>query len=748
MILYDSDGREVLRQDREGISVPAGGNGEYELGGTVDHPLLWSAETPQLYTAVLSLRDGSGNEIEALSSRFGFRKIEIRDKRVYINGRQVFFRGVNRHDTHPIHGEAIPVESMIEDIVLMKRHNINTVRTSHYPNSPKMYALYDHYGLYVMDEADLENHANHSIGERESWLPAFLDRIERVIERDKNHPSVIFWSLGNEGGAGTNFDAMYRRVKEMDPTRPVHYEGKNDAADIDSHMYPDIPRMIGFDRSGSDKPYFLCEYAHAMGNSPGNLLEYWDYIENRSERMIGGCIWDWVDQGIIKPGGPQDRYYCGGDFGDSPNDADFCINGLTTPDRRVTAKLRELKSVYQYVRIDYYIRGRLKLYNGYDFTPLDEFSLRWELLRDGEVIESGDRPLPPIAPRETGIVEIPYRTWTGTDHEYFLNVSIHLNRNTIWADKGHTVAYSQVKPGTGGFVPPSPGRGEVTLTERDGMYAVAAGNVEWMFDPATFTIVSMRTGGREMIHGGNGPQFNWFRSVSNDRFTDQTVYPTEITVGSLSVDGGSGDQPVTLLASLEAVIGCEPRVRVPFTVRYAFNGDGSADVEAVLAKPRGAEIIRRLGLRLVVPGDLEGIKYYGLGPHENYPDRKYSATCGIWETTPRGMEERYVKPQSMGNREGLRWLEMSDDSGAGIRITALSSLSFSALNFTDETLWGTAHDFELDDLRTDGIYLCLDSIQQGLGNATCGDVPLEEYMIPENVPLVCSFRIEPLTVNN
>lgn len=309
--LLDTKGKEVANITQPVGALKANQEQEYDIQASVSNPSLWSAEKPNLYTAIITLKDNNGNVLEAMSSKFGFRKIEMKNKRVYINNEQVFFKGTNRHDIHPKFGKAVPVESMIQDIVMMKQHNLNTIRTSHYPNDPRMYALYDYYGLYVMDEADLENHGNHSISGMPSWIPAYKDRIERVIQRDKNHPSVIFWSLGNEGGNGDNFDEMYKVAKLLDPSRPVHYEGKNEAADIDSHMYPDLARMAAFDQRDTDKPYFLCEYVHSMGNAPGNIAEYWDYIENKSQRMIGGCVWDWVDQGLNMYGKPDNQYYLG-----------------------------------------------------------------------------------------------------------------------------------------------------------------------------------------------------------------------------------------------------------------------------------------------------------------------------------------------------------------------------------------------------------------------------------------------------
>ena len=333
---------------------------------------------------------------------------------------------------------------MIEDIVLFKQNNINTVRTAHYPNDAKMYALYDYYGIYVMDEADIECHGNHTIADKESWEGAFVDRGVRMVERDKNHPSVIFWSMGNESGSGKNFDAIRDSIKKIDD-RPIHYERKNSIADIESTMYPSMEVTEKTDQMNSDKPYFICEYSHAMGNSIGNLPERWDYIENHSKRMIGACIWDWVDQGINKYGEQPDRYYFGGGFGDQPNDYNFCCNGIVTPDRQETPKLFEVKKVYQYIKfkaIDAKA-GKIEIQNRYDFFNLNLFDLEWRLLKNGYPVETGTMDLGDVTPNSNTVVTIPYQTTLDDNNEYFLNLGIRLKKDCTWAKAGHDVASEQ-----------------------------------------------------------------------------------------------------------------------------------------------------------------------------------------------------------------------------------------------------------------------------------------------------------------
>jgi beta-galactosidase/beta-glucuronidase len=652
--------------------------------------------------------------------------VEIKNKQVYINNEPVFFKGTNRHDTHPKYGKAIPVESMIQDIVMMKQHNINTVRTSHYPNDPKMYALYDYYGLYIMDEADMENHGNQSISERKSWIPAYIDRIERVIQRDKNHPSVIFWSLGNEGGPGSNFHAMYRRAKELDPSRPIHYQGNNLYADIDSDMYPDIPKMSNFDQSNSDKPFILCEYAHAMGNAMGNVYEYWEYIENKSQRMIGACVWDWVDQGLNKPGEPDDQYYYGGDFGDEPNDGDFSCNGLVTPDRKATAKLLEIKKIYQYIKFKPVVlkSGKIEVENKYDFTNLNTLAIAWEILRDGKAVESGTIESIDLAPNQKAILTAPYKTRIEQGSEYFLNLRFSLKEATSWAEKGHLVADGQFALNLRPAVPAVDVNvsGRLEVQESGTELLIRGDRFQTVFNRETGLLKSLQYDNQELLHNQQGLALNWYRSVNNDTYTDRKV--------TLDTDKG--------------------KVIIPYSVKYRIYANGVMDVETGFTKPEKGDLIRRLGLQLVLPPGYEQVEYYGRGPRENYIDRKQAAAVGFYQTTATaiGEEEPYVRSQSTGNREEIRWFSITNQQAAGLKITAKDNLSFSALHFTDNDLWTAAHRFNLDTIRKPEVYVNIDCIQQGLGNATCGPLPLPEYMIPVNTPIYYSFRIEYISNNS
>ena len=740
--LLDQDGKQVAFISDVVKDIRKGQETVNTASVEVKNPHLWSAETPYLYTAILELKDKTGKTLEAMSSQFGFRKIEIKNKRVYINNEQVFFKGANRHDIHPQHGKAVPVESMIEDILLFKRYNLNTIRTSHYPNDAKMYALHDYYGLYVMDEADIECHGNHSISNKESWLPAYVDRMVRMVERDKNHPSVIFWSMGNESGDGKNFDTVYKEARKLDP-RPIHYEGKNRIADMDSRMYPSIESMKQQDEEKSDKPFFLCEYAHAMGNAIGNLDEYWDYIENHSCRMIGGCIWDWVDQGINKYGELSDRYYFGGGFGDKPNDFDFCCNGIVTPDRQVTPKLIEVKKVYQYIKFKpvELKAGKVKLENRYDFLNLNQFDLQWQLLKDGQIVESGVLSLGDAAPNKDIEVTIPYKTALDAGSEYFLNLSARLKKDCNWANAGHEVASEQYSlTGKIAVAPVDTAFNDTLKVEEEKeQIGFRAPGFFIAFNPETGKMVSLRYAGTDMIYNKEGFDFNWFRAMDNDK---RDYLPTTVKKQAFDWKQATDKKSVTITTSLEATVGSgTQKVVLPFDVTYTVYANGTVDVDATF-KAGNDFNLPRLGLQVALNPTLEQVEWYGRGPIENYWDRKNAAYVGLYKNTVTGMEEAYVRAQSMGNRDDVRWLTLKSLDNQGIRITSKDHLNFSALHFTDPELWELTYGHDLDNIRRAEVILNLDCIQRGIGNGSCGPGPRPHYEIEKNKNYSYSFRIE------
>ena len=743
--VIDPSGKEMFAKEASISAVKKGQKLDASLSELVNQPALWSAETPVLYTVILSLKNKSGQVTEVISEKFGFRKIEIKNKRVYVNGQPVFFKGVNRHDTHPVFGKAIPVSSMIEDIELMKTHNVNTVRTSHYPNDVRMYALYDYYGLYVMSEADLETHGNNSLSRMTSWIPAYVDRNIRNVKEHVNRPSIIFWSMGNECGSGDNFNKVYSAIKAEDDSRPVHYEGKNDAADLYSRMYPSVESMIATGNNDNDQPFFLCEYAHAMGNSIGNLPEYWDYIENHSKKTIGGCIWDWVDQGLMKYGGAEDEFLYGGDFGDKPNDNDFCLNGIVTPDRKVTPKLLEVKQVYQYIKIEAEDAktGKLKIKNSYAFINLDQFDIQWVLLENGKNVAQGEMPALNLKPGESKSIKIPFNKELSENKEYFLNIYFALNEDQVWADKGHVVASEQISMSSRPQLVQikDAGAKPLNLLDEDELVTVSGDDIKLVFSKTTGMLNSMVIEGEEMIYEGKGFSLNWYRSINNDR---RNYIEPQIELSNFNTTKSSGN--IIVNTSFIANIGEGRKSVIPYSINYTIHPSGVVEVNANIDNTNDGLHIPRLGLAISLAPGLENVEWYGRGPHENYADRKASTYYGIYTNTVTGMEEDYVRSQTMGNRDDVRWINIKGENG-GISISTSGRLNFSALHFYDKDLWEVGHHYLLPEVKKSETVLSLDYMQRGLGNASCGPGPMQKYELPVSHQNQFSFRIAPLSAD-
>lgn len=739
--LLDETGRNLKQFVTETGALAAGKEVIINSKGSIRDPKLWSAETPYLYTVNVELLDEQGKVTEATTQQYGFRRIEIRNNKVYINGMLTLFKGANRHDIHPQYGKAIPVESMIEDILLFKRHNLNTIRTSHYPNDPKMYGLFDYYGLYVMDEADQECHGNMSLTNNPAWEAAFVDRMVRMVERDKNHPSVIFWSLGNESGGGCNAVAEYKAARAIDD-RPIHYEGMNDQADIDSRMYPSIESMIEQDKQPRDKPYFLCEYAHAMGNAVGNLEEYWDYIEYHSNRMIGGCIWDWVNQALNKPGEAKDHLYFGGSFGDAPNDNDFCCNGLVTADRRVTPKLLEVKKVYQYISFKMNDKNSVELHNRYTVHNMTHFNLHYTLEKDGKVIKEEEFGLPDGKPNERRTIHVPMERYlTDPNAEYFVNFEVKLKHDCVWAPAGHVVATEQFalnekinKPSE--IKTDTPGNEILKAYEEERRYVrFENNNCGISFDMATGQMIGLRYDAQEVLHRQQGPEFNWYRSINND---PRNWTNTQIKLQDFTWKQAENKKSVTVIAELEAIIG---KVNVPHTITYTIHGNGAIDIKASFKT--GTDFnLPRLALQTSLNPALDKITWFGRGPIENYQDRKNAAYVGLYSTTVEDMREYYARTQSMGERCDSRWLTLTNNYGKGIKITPEGTIDFSAQHYTDRELWQVKYAHDLGNIRRSEVVLNLDCVQRGLGNASCGPGPRPKYEIKKDSVYTYAFRIE------
>jgi len=710
---------------------------------------LWSAENPYLYTVVVRQLNEKDNEEEVFSTKYGFRNITRSNQLVYVNGKQTYFKGVNTQDTHPLYGRAIDVTTMLKDITMMKQANMNIVRTSHYPRQPKMYAMFDYYGLYIMDEADVECHKNWSDGASmtndTTWEAQYVDRTVRMVLRDRNHPSVTFWSLGNESSNGVCFDATYKATKSLDP-RIIHYEGaggKNNT-DLNSVMYPDL-NGVSYSSAGSTggKPFFMCEYAHAMGEAVGNLQEYWDIIEG-SKAGIGGCIWDWVDQSIYRASDIKNgkfkkngyNYYMSGYDFPGPNQGNFVNNGIITADRAWTAKLTEVKHVYQYVKFTNFnkLTKILTIKNKYDFTNLNNFYVKYVVLHNGIEVETGMVDIPSVLPDGTSSLSIPFTTDYSQNGEYLINFYVCLKQSTTWADAGYYVADNQYT---------LRGRDEIlqavidtaddmTLTQNASLSNITNSKFTISFD-SKGNITSWKSNNNDVLNAGsNGPVFNNFRWIDNDGNGDTNNGITSSVMKSvtMSEDKKSCKIEVTVNGS-----------KCPYTIVYTIYSTGIVDINPTFSP--AVDELRRIGLSIVFPKGYENVEYYAKGPWSNYIDRQTGSFLGRYVTTVDDMFEPLSHPQTNGDHQGLRELVLeNNNTGDTLEIETEGQVSFS-LSHYDETKYTTYQLHPWDLTRLNPIYAHFDYIQRGIGNGSCGPSTIDKYKCPSSGTYSYKLRIIP-----
>lgn len=711
----------------------------------VASPMLWSDETPNLYRLTVVQKDAAGNEELAFSTPVGIRDIRIEGTKLLLNGKPVWIKGVNRHDTSPVNGRAVTTDEMLTDVTMMKANNINTVRTSHYPNDRKLYAMADFYGLLVIDEADLEDHANQSISEMPSWIPAFTDRIDRLVTRDRNHPSVIMWSLGNEAGAGSNFAACYETAKVLDPTRPVHYEGTRINrsyggeiySDFYSKMYPGQAWMHE-NTSGLDKPMLICEYAHAMGNAIGNLKEYWDVIE-ASDATVGGCIWDWIDQTIYEPRLMKQGIYkltTGYDY-PGPHQGNFCANGILTSTREPSSKLAEVKAAHQWIKfdtmtVDPKLRSiSVKLTNTYHSTNLSAFDIVAETLIDGHTAGTVTRPLPAVAPGKSGSIELPLpaevakpKNKKNRGAEVLVTLRIVNRDDLLYAKAGHEVAlkqYSVTPARVLAAVKSSKAKADALTVDRTADRLTVAGrNIKAVFALRTGRMTELAINGRDVIVDGMGPEYSNHRWIENDRFTntDNGLDPD----GTLEVTENR-DRSVTVTTRRKGSI-CST------DITYTIYPQGILDIDATF-DPKSADL-RRAGLAMGIDSALSTVDYYALGPWDNTNDRHDGTTIGRYTSRVGEMDDKYSKPQSAGSRGEMREASFTDPTtGYTLTIEAEGPVTFSAMRNDDKQLMEADHQWDLTPLPY--TWLHLDASYRGVGNASCGaDVDtMPEYRVQE-----------------
>ena len=723
-------------------------------------PRLWSAEDPYLYTVVVE----KGGDIRA--ARIGFRETRIDGAVMKINGTPVKFHGVNRHETDPENGRTVSLESMKRDIFLMKSHNIDTIRTSHYPNHHSFYDLCDKYGIYVVAEANVEGHGMHygekGLGRNPAFEKPIVERNVNHVVNYRNHPCVFMWSLGNETGHGPAFVKARDAVHALDP-RPVHWERGNIDADVDSRMYPPVSWLetrgrlgdglveessLGYKageptRQSKGKCFFMCEYAHAMGNAIGDLQDYWDVFYAHPS-LSGGCIWDWVDQAIWKKDGRGGRYLAyGGDFDDQPNDGPFCMNGVVGAERGVTPKLLEVEKVFQPVNVQCAdaAAGTATLVNRMSFTAADVFSGGWELLADGVRIAGGALNVPAVAPGKSGKLALPrpdgFAAKPGV--EYFYNVSFALKEGRPWAEKGRVVAREQLKFGGGSFAPEKLAAGAYSVREDAVCVEVRGEGIAVRFDRGTGAIASFSVGGRNVLGAADGgPRLGVARAFTdNDIWMRDDFYAKGLArlrytctgLAAKKLDGG-----VVEVSSTVRVTGGRSGGFI-HAAKYLFGAGGAVRIENSV-EPFGAlpGTIPRMGLGWKISPDLFNVEWYGRGPGENYVDRCASTFVGRWKSTVADQYVAYARPQDCGTKTGVRWVSLTDGSGRGITVTADEPMVFQALEYDWEEVDFARHRNGEKRHRTPLVktpWTCFntDAAQTGLGGASCGPRPQDKHCV-------------------
>ena len=752
--LYNDKGTEVIAPSAQRVSgISAGGEKSVHFELPLTKPDRWSAETPNLYSAVLVIKDGSGKVIQVESNKIGFRKVEIKKEngapRLLVNGMPVKFHGVNRHELDPDNGRAVNYDRMEQDIILMKKFNINALRTSHYPNNPYMYELCDKYGIYVIDEANVESHgANNELPKNsDDWRAPAVDRLTTMVQRDKNHPSIILWSLGNEAGNGNVFASERERAHQIDSTRYVHYEGDNNNADVMSQMYWGYDYINGY--NDANKPVMLCEYEHAMGNSVGDLQEYMDAFY-RNPRAFGGFIWDFIDQGLHHKGTPYWEF--GGMWGDWQNDDNFCANGLVFPDRAIQPEMWEVKYQYSQLRVKNVdaAKGKIEIESRYLFKNLGDFlDAFWEIRENGKVIKSGkldgsQMNIGPLQKKEVTIDMPKIETTIGA--EYHLDIDFRLKKDELWAKAGHSVGHEQFGIDLGQLWST-----EVDVSTMDGARVSRVSGVviegtdfKITFDEKSGTLASYVLDGDTIIKNGGIPNF-WRAPTDNDKgfnmekghgewrsaskkrnvsseVKEVSAQETQVTFNFSFPDVGSSKMKLTYYVYGSGDI----------VVDYTFNPDGSKSY------------IPNVGTIFTVPEGYEKVRWFGRGPDENYLGRNRGSFMGLYSTLADSMTVKYMEIGETGQRTDVKWATLTNEkSGKGLMIVGNPRMEFSAQHYTPEQLTDVKLPWELK--RNKDITLRVDLHQMGLGGINSwGAEPLDAYLLKANREYSHKFRIAPI----
>ena len=738
------EGNKKLITELAALDIPANDFANIVITKKIKSPRLWTAETPNLYTLLVTLKNEKGAIIEATSCKIGFRKIEIKDGQLLVNGQHILIKGTNIHEFDEYEGQHVGTELMMKDIRTMKQNNLNAVRMSHYPHNVDWYKLCDKYGLYLVDEANLESHGfgygKENPAFHEEWFEAHKDREYRLVERDKNHASVIIWSMGNECSNGPVFQDIYKWIKHRDPSRPVQFEqaGQGNNTDIVCPMYPQIGYMKDYASKPQTRPFIMCEYAHSMGNGSGNFQEYWDIIES-SKNMQGGFIWDWVDQGLYNRDENGKGYWAyGGDLGSDKyhNDENFNCNGLVAPDRTPHPGLFEVKKAYQYIQFKAknLNDGAITVKNMYDFTNLSNYHFTWELVKNGKKVGEGkfNLDLAPKAEKEVQLKLSAMKFEPGS--EYYINVYAYSNITSGAIPADHEVAREQLAFTENDYFKPMAARtGKPTVTTDDYRVKITAGKVTLRFNKQNGNLDEYAVNGKNLIE--NGPEINFWRGPTDNDFGNGMQRKSNIwrnageskRMKTFKVDEDGSTVFITVQYLLTDIAS-------DYTLTYTVNADGALRVMGEYhAGPTKLPEMPRFGMLFTLPLSFNNFSYYGRGPWENYSDRQFSSFLGDYQLKVSDQVMPYVRPQEFGNRTDVRWLTLSNASGEGIRIDGLQPLSVSALNNRPEDFdpgMTKKQQHPKDVFKRFNVTLAVDLAQRGVGgDDSWGALPHKPFML-------------------
>lgn len=791
------DGRKKVSQ----FGCPVSGL-QCALSAEISNPKKWTAETPNLYKVMIRLKDTDGKVIDELSCNTGFREIEIDGRRFLLNGQAVKMRGVNRVEHDPFTGKYVTKERVLEEVLLMKRNNINTIRVAHMPAVEWLYEYCDLYGIMIIDEANVESHGMgykpESMSHDSKWEATHVARITRLVERDKNYPCVLQWSLGNETDNGINIEAMYHASKELDPTRPVHYHFANEPFCCDvlggglvstpRSRYASVPALSKVLKSNDHRPYLLNEFAHSMGNGMGSLKDYFRVFES-SEVFVGGTVWDWVDQGIARsvenpalygmmiPESDRDAvneqclrpdggYYWayGGDFGDKPTNNNFCCNGIVQPGLGVNSKLNEMCKVFQ--EIEFYASdlatGKIEVFNKFYYKDLSEYEFRWKLLRNGIEMKNGKVAKFNLSPRERGFMQLPVGKWKMDDAEWIVTISAHQKTETSWCDEGYRIAWEQFVLKTWDFDAQklSESASVPVVEESAESYTILSGDNVITFNKKMGTVSTIVNDNRTLMN--EGPRLDFWRApIDNDgtgpkaryvdgkmledsrggrltKLWDSKGYPyMKKDVKDIVCVESDGNVVITVTSQMKAKT---PDAGFDVVEIFTFNNEGQFSLNCDI-KPYGKQVeVARIGYEMLMPKTLDRFDWYGKGPFDAYVDRKDGVALGVYGGSVDEQFVNYIFPQENGNKYDVRWVSLTDGGGFGMTVSGNQPVEANVRRYTTMELAEAIHPYDLTPI--DGSILHINYKMAPLGNESCGPRPLEEYVLyPEHWNFTLIFKL-------